>query len=298
MLRIPVIAMLALYALAVALGVRMHTVEETRPPDELSIPSVETAKVLSLGFRELFADLYLMKAAQYFGNNTNGQAEYRYLPPLVELISELDPGFREPLLWGGIAVQKNIGHDTWMNIGESTRLLTKGARRFPGDYRFHIYLAYNLMNFNRDYRAAAAELSLALNLPGTPDYVAPLISRLYTSAGDLETAEHFARVLSDDTADPGLKEVMHERVLDVQTERLLELLDAGSEEYKKRFGHYPQAPIELVTSGVMPNVPVDPRGGELSFTPDGTARSDKLYKRLKVFHRPGEMLGEAHESGH
>jgi hypothetical protein len=276
-------AALVCYGAAVLLGTRFEAAHAGAAPEQLALPAPEVAKVVSLGFNALAADLYFLRALQYFGNAANYQANYEYLAPLVNLVAELDPRFSEPLLWGGVAVTKNLGKETWVNVAESTRLLRKGADRFPDDYRFHMYLAYNLMVFAHDYLGAADELRRAIPLRGAPTYLAPLVSRLYSTAGDLEAAETFSEALAQESVDPGLQEVMRGRILDVQTERILRQLDAGADEYQRRYGARPRTVLELVSTGIIPTLPVDPRGGELYVDPDGTFRSTKLWKRLKLF---------------
>jgi hypothetical protein len=281
-LLLPAVASLC-YVSAIFTGARIEASHGQSGPEQLALPTPEVAKVASLGFESLVADLYFLRAVQYFGNPANYRANYEYLAPLVNLVAELDPHFSEPLLWGGVAVTKNLGKETWINTAESTRLLRKGADRFPGDYRFHMYLAYNLMVFAHDYRGAAEELKRAIGLPGAPAYLAPLVSRLYSTAGDLDTAEAFSEALVAESQDPGLQQVMHERSLDVQTERLLRQLDAAADEYQRRFGMRPSNTLELVSTGIVSTLPVDPRGGQLYVDPDGTFRSTKLWKRLKLF---------------
>jgi hypothetical protein len=274
------------YGLALFVGLRLGASDTKTLAEQLTLPSVTVARTASLGFNNLASDLYFIKAAQYFGAAANGHDQYRYLGPLVELVTELDPQFREPLRWGSIAVQKNLGRDTWLNTAESTRLLKKGTLRFPDDYWFHLYLAYNLMVFDQNYLSAADELKRARVLPGAPDYVAPLIARVYSSAGHLDTAQGFAEALADQTDDPNLKAVMRDRAVDVQTERILQDLDRSADEYARRYGHRPQSPSDLLAGGILSALPNEPRGGEWSInSSDGTFRSSKLLKRLRVFNQ-------------
>ena len=283
---LPVVGLLASYAGAIGVG-RLGHLEWEFKPQVFALPSVEVAKVTSLGFRNVLADAYFVQAAQYFGSPFNHTDNYKYLPPLVELVTELDEHFREPLLWGAIAVQRNLGNETWIHTAESTRFLKKGVARWPDDPRFYVFLAYNLAVFHHQYIEAAETLKKAIELPGCPAYAVPLVARLYSAAGDLEKASAFSEAMLGESQDPNVRTMMLERIKDIETERLARELDQAAELYRQRTGKELGSPLELVTSGVLPYLPGEPRGGGWQYDPEKhRIISDRMVGRLVIEAAP------------
>ncbi|MFN0061986.1 MAG: hypothetical protein ACKVPX_05665 [Myxococcaceae bacterium] len=283
---------------AIAFGRFTAPAVEKEEPDVLALPAPGVAKLMSLGFENFAADLYFIQAVQHFGNPYNNKIHYPYLFPLLDLVSELDPEFSDPLLWGGVALQKNLGRETWINTAESTRILRKGAERFPKEWRFLLFLAYNLATFHHDFRGAAAALEKILPLPDRPEYVPGLITRMYSSAGDLGTAQAFAQAMAQENdADPALRELMSDRLTDIETERVLRQLDALGEQFHTQLGRWPVHPQELVLQGLLVALPQEPRGGEWLFDDvDKVFLSTRMHKRLQVFKfRRGSGFPEARQ---
>jgi hypothetical protein len=293
----PLLALLLLYASIVAVTRGPEGERHAARPEVITTPTPDVARIAALGFRHVVADLYFLRAAQYFGNPANYRDHYRYLSPLLELVSELDPRFREPLLWGAVAIPKNLGRETWVNTAESTRLLEKGAQRFPNEWRFHVYLAYNRAFFHRDFIAAAKALERALGLPGVPTHIPKLITRLYATGGDLHSASELADAVASTAEDPDLKAAMEQRRLDIQTERHLRELDSAVQSFKGVHGRLPQRLEELVITGTLPVLPREPRGGRWLWNPTTQALlSSEMEGRLQVYLPPRVPIRRAPDS--
>src|SRR3954466_15886827 len=78
--------------------------------DTLYVSSTSTARRLSFGFNALAADLYWIRAIQYYGGSklraagTAGRAapDYKLLYPLLDLTTSLDPEFSIAYRFGAI----------------------------------------------------------------------------------------------------------------------------------------------------------------------------------------------------
>jgi hypothetical protein len=105
--------------------------------DEPYAPTPETAPLVTLGYRELFADLLFLRLKGYFGgreNTANGVAA------LVEAIVALDPEYRKTYEWGARAITlagRGVDNRAYLR---AIAVLEAGARRFPDDWRLP-YLA-------------------------------------------------------------------------------------------------------------------------------------------------------------
>lgn len=255
------LVMIAAYVGSVGLGRALDEASGRRPADQLALPSPKVAKRLAVGFDAALADLYFIRSLQYYAQPRNARDHYRYLTPLLEIVAELDHRFREPLLWGGVVTPMNLGRETWINTGGSTRLLRLGTERFPEDWRFNVFLAYNLSTFHHRYVEAAEALKGAIGKPGAPSYLPALAARLYASGGDLDTAASFAEAMAEGTGDPEVRSRMEERRLDIATEQVLRRIDDAVRAYHEAKGRWPVRVWDLVEAGFLDTIPGEPRGG-------------------------------------
>jgi len=105
--------------------------------DEPYAPAPDTAPLVTLGYRELAADLLFLRLKGYFGgreSTANGVAA------LVEAIVALDPGFHRAYEWGARAItlaSRGIDNAAYLR---AIAVLEAGARQFPDDWRLP-YLA-------------------------------------------------------------------------------------------------------------------------------------------------------------
>ena len=100
--------------------------------DEPYAPAPEAAPMVTLGYRELFADLLFLRLKGYFGgseNTANGIAG------LVEAIAALDPHDRPIYEWGARATtlaSRGVDNAAFLR---AIAILDTGARQFPDDWR-------------------------------------------------------------------------------------------------------------------------------------------------------------------
>lgn len=205
-------------ALVVALGalggaqlVRGAAVE-LRPPalaDEPYAPSRDSARVVSLGFNEVTADLLAVRLVGYFGG---GETTGNGLISLVEAIVELDPQLRWIYEWGArAATLGKHGVDNAIYL-RAAAVLERGAREFPRDWRMlnlagQIY-TQDLVTDDPVQRRAWDEkgtllVEAAIRRPGAPSEIALWASVMRTKFGQRQRAidelkEMF--LVTDDTA--------------------------------------------------------------------------------------------------
>ena len=100
--------------------------------DEPYAPAPDTAPLVTLGYRELFADLLFLRLKGYFGgseNTANGVAA------LVEAIVALDPQYHRIYEWGARAITlagRGVDNDAYRR---AIALLEAGAQEFPDDWK-------------------------------------------------------------------------------------------------------------------------------------------------------------------
>jgi hypothetical protein len=265
----------------------------TRPPDwTLSdreappmLPRPEAVRLIAAPFLHLVADYYWVMTTHQVGiSKTPDQVRHAYT--YGELLTELDPKFRQAYYFVGAAIVIKDGEGRWRNTHESTRMLEKGLVAFPEYVFLRILLAYNLTQFENEPLRAAKILEEASRLPDAPEYVGPLATRLYAAGGKIEAGLELAGALAEQADDEQVRATYAQRVLELQLERELTRVDAAIGAFRTREGREPVDVAELVSKGDLNPAPMDPLGGQIVLR-DGRAFSTSRPKRLTDFLEVG-----------
>ncbi|MFZ5468510.1 MAG: tetratricopeptide repeat protein [Myxococcota bacterium] len=277
---------LVLLLLVVAAGIgeqRDAIMASQEVPDPIRrLPRSAVLKRATLGHRSIVADWYWVRSAIYFGDPTLNKEHYRFLFPLVDLITDLDPHFEYAYLFGGVALPTNLGNETWLNTTESTALLEKGVRVLPNSWHLRQILAYNQVQFHGNLGRAANLLAEAVRIPGRPGILLALATRLYAAAGRPDSGLALANEILETTEDPGLRGVIERRMKELVVDRDIRQLEAAIEDFRARHGRLPGALSDLVSSGFLRELPEEPLGGTYLLDPSsGEVRSSVVPDRLR-----------------
>lgn len=227
----------------------------------------------------LVTDYYWIQTIQAVGVAATPE-QYRDIYDYADLVTDLDPSFRQVYPFTGAVIAVPLGGGRWANTRESTLILEKGLKHDPNNIYLRILLSYNLTLFQRDYQRAAKLLEETARLPGAPRHVAGLATRLYAQAGDFDAGLALAASLAESAEEPEMRELFERRVLEVQLERVLERVDKAVEAWRQREGRPPPDVRALVVAGLLPSLPEDPLGGSIVLDETGRARSTAQEKRL------------------
>jgi hypothetical protein len=234
------------------------------------------------GHMQLVADYFWLQLIQATGS-AHSAAEYRDIYDYANLTTDLDPTFSTVYPFAAGVLPTNLGRETWVNTEESTRILRKGLPLFPDSLEMNVLLAYNLSSFHKQYKEAAQVLEHASKLPGAPEYLAPLATRLYAQSGEVNAGLALARSLADSAEDPATRETFLQRVRDLELEGELRRVDAAIGEYRQQFGVAPPDIQTLLWLGFLEQPPNDPQGGGFFIGYDERAYSETQNRRLEIF---------------
>lgn len=143
--------------------------------------------------------------------DSRGMVDYVY--PMLERVTTIDPHFTLPYFFGGIHVLMNTG-----NIEASCRLLEKGYRFNPEQWRFPFYLGWISWMYKGDIRSAHTYMLQAIKLPGCPEYVGTLLAGITGSLNRTEMTEMYLKGLLESTDSQEIRKQIREvlQALDVQ----------------------------------------------------------------------------------
>jgi len=176
---------------------------EIEPWEEepLYIPTGRLLPYLSLGHNQFLADLLWLKTILYFGERYLTDKNYTYLYHLLDLITTLDPRFKQAYLFGGVVLSLELEA-----VEESNLLLYKGMENLSNDWRIPFYLGFNYWYYMNDHVQAARYISIASRISGSPPYLSALAGTLYLKGGQGEVARSFLKELYNNTQDERMKE--------------------------------------------------------------------------------------------
>jgi hypothetical protein len=212
------------------------------------------------GLENLAADLYWLRAVQYFGGQKvfARDPQMELLEPLLDITVTLDPRMEVAYRYGAIFLAEQVP----VGAGrprQAVALLERGMAALPENWRIRQDLGFIHFLHLNDPRRASAVLLDASNLPGAPFWLRNLAADVLARGGDRETAKKMWRQIHDQS--DGVvraNALINLQVLEAldQAERLTRLV----EEFGRRTGRRPQSLDELRARGLLRGPAVDSSG--------------------------------------
>jgi len=155
----------------------------------------------SFGQQFALADFAWIRSIQDFDYCENeirkGQCRNNgWLYQMLESITLLDPKFKEPYNYGGLALSIIIS-----DIAGASQIFKKGVQQFPTDWVLAYKAAYHALYEEKD-NLKAAQMMEAAAKHGAPDWVYSLAGKLYADGGRKELAIHLYDELRQSAAAP------------------------------------------------------------------------------------------------
>ncbi|MEM6962469.1 MAG: hypothetical protein AAF550_12130 [Myxococcota bacterium] len=112
------------------------------------LPSEEHLKILSFGYREMFADLIWSKGLIYFGEELTQRGKAEFVRSYAAAVVSLDPTLVDAYHWAGSAMLYHTGEVSTKDIEAAAEFLHQGLLKFPENGELHwdlgATLAYEL----------------------------------------------------------------------------------------------------------------------------------------------------------
>jgi len=225
------------------------------------LPSGQGARLTSLGYESVLADLIYLWAIQYYSDKGIPD-RYRNLDRIFGVIAELDPHYEDPYLTGAlIAVYEARDLDL------AFKMLDRGMEKNPGEWLFPFEAGHYALLFKKDYDLARKYFKRAMDLPGAP----AITRRLYADASfrtqDLDAAWKTWQDVFQSAPDERVKKVASNHLYQVKAARDTERIASAVRDFKGRFHRLPMNLSQLVRSGFLPNLPLDLDGQDYLYDP-------------------------------
>jgi tetratricopeptide (TPR) repeat protein len=243
---------------------------EYRATEEiLYVENGELLKHATVGFENLVADLYWLRAVQYFGGKrlevTN--KNYDLLQPLLDITISLDPNFKIAYTYGATFLSEPFPMGAGRPL-EGIELIDKGIANHPDYWRFYLDKGFVYYWYLQDYEKAAQVFLEGSKIEGAPYWMVATAGRALARGGDRETSRALWHILHDsaETVQQRENANLHLKQLDAldEMDELKELV----ERFHEQKGSYPESFGELVSAGLIRALPVDPTGAPYVLDPE------------------------------
>ena len=154
-----------------------------RTEELLYYPSGLAVRQASLGYETAAADIGWLRCIQYYGEHRMTDNKFDRIGHLTEVVSELDPRFLQPYIFGGFVLGQEMGRPV-----QGLELLRRGLERNPDSWQLAFETGFLYYVCFRDQASAARYFALASRLPGHPEYVERFAAFAFQRAGEREMA--------------------------------------------------------------------------------------------------------------
>jgi tetratricopeptide (TPR) repeat protein len=252
-----------------------------RMEELVHLPRGEYLKPALLGYHHVGADVLWLRLVQVIGKKQNSADEYEWMYHALDVITTLDPQYAYAYYAGGV-----ILGDQANRTDLSNRLLEKGVTANPSVWNIPFLLGYNHYFSLGDPAKGAEYIMKAASLPGRPDYLSGLATRMAAEAGQPETALVFLEARLRETSDPEMREFLVSRMKEVIIERDIFMLEKAIAVYRAKHRVLPATLTNLVAAGALPMLPSEPFGGNyLLDRKTGSVSSSTHPERLRTFFK-------------
>lgn len=268
------LAIVLLPALFLAVAVLQVHIDRLSGPlalknEELLVRSGPMLKKLSLGYDSLLADIYWTRAVQYFGSGVQAhKMNYDLLDPLLNITVTLDPQLMIAYRFGAIFLSENPPGGAG-RPDQAVDLVRRGIAANPDEWRLYQDLGFIYYTHLKDYQKASEAFLEGSKNPKALIWMRVMAARVAESGESAATSRLIWAQIYDTTKDEAVRRtaLVHVQALDAFMQ--LKELNEISENYWRKFNHYPTSIEELRNAGFVRGDVTDPAGYPYVMGTDG-----------------------------
>jgi hypothetical protein len=265
-----IVAACCALALAIALQMlrdRTYSRDDQQTRSVLYVRSGPALKRVALEYDALAADVYWIRAIQYYGGNRlseTGRKKYELLYPMLDIATSLDPFFTIAYRFGAIFLSEGYPGGPG-RPDQAITLLRKGIAAQPTKWQYYHDIAFVYYWQLRDMEAAARWFRLAATQPGAPNWLEPVAATMLIQGGDRPSARFLLQqILKSEEA--WLRHMAQRGLLQLDALDVMDQLQA----IVRRFPPPPGTAFSwdwLLRQRVMRMIPADPTGTPFELDP-------------------------------
>jgi len=257
-------------------------------PDLLYFSSPAVVKKISLGYDRFLADFYWMRAIQYYGQRDEADKRpirYKNLSTLLEITTTLDPDLLDAYRTGSLflAEPDPVGA---AQPQEALRLLDKGIRAHPQEWRLFYDKGFIYFWHLRDYKAAGEVWQAGSRIPDAPHYMGALAAMSFSKGGALEVAVALWERQYRDSSRADVRENARNHLISIAVAQDIWSLEFLLEKYRAKIGSFPPTLEALVRGKKDRYRIVDPLGAPYQYNPVTGAVSLSPESKVRYLNVP------------
>jgi hypothetical protein len=287
--------LLGVVIVAVALlagAVRLQALRESRYPppaageNTLYVTSGTAVRRLTGAYNALAADVYWVRAIQYYGGTKRrltpdplAPAEppmiaaldsegYGQLYPLLDITTSLDPRFNIAYRFGAVFLAEAYPNGPGQP-DLAIRLLEKGLRERPDKWEYMQDIGFVHYWYRHDYREAAAWFDRAARVPGAPWWLQSLAATTLIQGGDRRSSRTMWEAIRQSAEIDWLRQDATRRVMQLDALDQIDALQAAVDRVAAQSGTVPDGWPIVVQANRWPGAPADPAGVPYEIAPGG-----------------------------
>ncbi len=257
----------------------------------LYLRSGTTIARIGLAYDAVLADVYWIRAVQYFGRTRlshDPDKRYDLLYPLLDIATTLDPRFTIAYRFGAIFLAEAFP-DGPGRPDQAIALLRKGLAADPAQWLYAQDAGFVYYWWLQDYRTAAAWFDRASRISGAPWWLRSLAATTLADGGDRRASRQLWEQIYRTADNEWLRNNAQLRLAQLDAMDQIDALTALVGRFKAVTGRQPGTWNALVASGWFRSIPVDPAG--VPFDLDPSSGGVSVAKRSPLFPMPtGSMM--------
>ena len=214
----------------------------------------------ALSYDALLADIYWIRALQYYGRERlkpDDERRFDLLYPLLEITTTLDPLFSVGYRFGAIFLAEPHPGGAG-RPDQAIALLERGIAAHPEQWNYYHDVGFIYYWNLHDYKAAAQWFKRGGDLPGAPWWLRTYSAVMLTRGGDRQASREMWAQIGQNTENDWLRSTAQLRLLQLDTLDQIDAIERGVQEFAVRTGALPRSWDELIRAGLLRGAPVDP----------------------------------------
>jgi hypothetical protein len=251
-------------------------------PDLLYFGSPKALKMLALGYDSFVADIYWMRAIQYYGRRDEADrrpVRYKNLAALLDITTTLDSRMLEAYRAGSsfLAEPDPLGAG---KPEEALKLLDKGITLNPSAWRLYFDKGFIYYLFLKDFQKAAHVWLEGSKVQGAPHWMEALVAMAMSRGGAIDTAKALWQRQYNESNRADVRANARNHLHSIQVDEDLWTLEFFIKKYTETAGDFPAHLRDLVRAGYIRQIPLDPSGVPYSY--DSFSGKVRLNAATKV----------------
>jgi len=229
---------------------------------------------LTVSYNALAADVYWIRAIQYYGGAKRrldatvfgpppppmlaaAPDDYDLLYPLLDITTTLDPRFNIAYRFGAVFLAEPFPRGAG-RPDLAVALLEKGLRERPDKWEYMEDIGFVHYWYIHDYRSAAVWFDRASQVPSAPWWLKSLAATTLAQGGDRRSSRTMWQAILQSAEIDWLRADAQRRLAQLDVLDFMDGVQAKIDAYVERTHEKPSDWATLVRAGVLAGTPVDP----------------------------------------